>query len=293
MKKTPLLLALLSVFTFHLSPFTSLHAQTSKEINKIKRSSSYLYAEATMDTEQEAADIAYELLMKQVEEYIASKRKLSEADNVLIKDIKSRSEQLNMMRGEMHRVFVYVEKNAIEGVENTTVVNNASGATVAINSPVQPTPKPTPKPTPHPSTSTLPPPPSDLQPPTSTLQPPTSDLQPPTSDLQPPTSDLRPQHSPLPAWQQQAVADLLDCADLAAVRAKLNRLKAQYKVKRFGTADHCPNAAEACWAIFDNQGILLTILGPGTNTRLDYRSMRESSLEAYKGMNALWFNFAK
>ena len=279
MKKTPLLLALLSVFTFHLSPFTSLHAQTSKEINKIKRSSSYLYAEATMDTEQEAADIAYELLMKQVEEYIASKRKLSEADNVLIKDIKSRSEQLNMMRGEMHRVFVYVEKNAIEGVENTTVVNNASGATVAINSPVQPTPKPTPKPTSHPSTSTLP--------------PPTSTLHPPTSDLQPPTSDLQPQPSPLPAWQQQAVADLLDCADLAAVRAKLNRLKAQYKVKRFGTADHCPNAAEACWAIFDDQGILLTILGPGTNTRLDYRSMRESSLEAYKGMNALWFNFAK
>ena len=99
--------------------------------------------------------------------------------------------------------------------------------------------------------------------------------------------------SPLTGWQQQAMVSLLECADMTALRAKLNRLKAEYKIKRYGTADNCPSATDAYWAVFDGGGKLVTILGPGTGQRVDYKNMQYSSLERYKGMNALWFNFAK
>ena len=86
---------------------------------------------------------------------------------------------------------------------------------------------------------------------------------------------------------------LLACDDVAAVRARLNRLKSEYKVKRYGTADNCPSVDGAFWAIFNAEGHLVTILGTGASQRIDYRTMQYSSLDAYKGMNALWFNFAK
>ena len=47
---------LLAVTTFAQEP-------TSKQINKIKRDSDYLYAEATMETAEEALSVARELLM--------------------------------------------------------------------------------------------------------------------------------------------------------------------------------------------------------------------------------------
>ena len=278
----------------------------SKEINKIKRSTAYLYSEATMATQQEAAEVAYELLMKQVEEYIASKRKLNQADNVLIKDIRSKGEALSMMRGEMHRVFVYVKKSDIEGVENTTVVNAASGTTVTItDNPLLPPTAPVAA-TDH-ASEILPPPAPETE-----KKAPADEIaddgdHTPIEEFQPEDEAVQKRlatvggaylqdgkvQSDLPAWQQQAIAQLLDCGDITAVRAKLNRLKAQYKVKRFGPADKCPKPAEACWALFDTQGRLLTVLGPGTQNRIDYRSMQYSTLEAYKGMNAIWFNFSK
>ena len=257
----------LAVVALALLMGTAAVAQTtSKQINQIKRSPLYLYAEATMETEEEARNTAYELLVQQVQEYIASSNFLSQADNVLIKDVQTKGETLSMMRGEMHRVFVYVRKYDIEAVSNTMAVNNSTGAAVNVSAspapaaPVQQVAAPTAQPVAEPA-------------------------QPVTGGQQ--------AVSPLTGWQQQAMVSLLECADMTALRAKLNRLKAEYKIKRYGTADNCPSATDAYWAVFDGSGKLVTILGPGTGQRVDYKNMQYSSLERYKGMNALWFNFAK
>lgn len=290
------------------SLFASVSAQqsTSKEINKIKRSNSYLYAEATMDSETEAAEVAYELLMKQVDEFVASKKKLTFADNVLIKDIRSHSEQMSMMRGEMHRVFVYVKKSDIEGVMNTTVVNAASGATITINDNPLLAPAHSSAETPQTVASTPQLAPQGQEPrsndetsvPVEEIaldaseeapQPMVSSPQPEADS--PRTVEETTVETDLVGWQQRVVAELLECSDITSVRAKLNRLKAQYRVKRFGTADKCPNRAESCWILFDNSGKLLTILGAGEESRIDYRQMKPSSLSNFKGMNALWFKF--
>lgn len=250
-----------------LMGFSSMAQTTSKQINQIKRSPLYLYAEATMESEEEAQSVAYELLLQQVQEYIASSKSLSAADNVLIKDVKTKGEELTMMRGEMHRVFVYVKKYDIEAVSNTVAVNNTTGT--AVNVPAQGV-----------TTST------------STPLPTVKNTAQPTQPAAQQSSGAKVE-SPLTGWQQMAMVSLLECPDMTAVRARLNRLKAEYKVKRYGTADNCPNANEAFWAIFDGNGKLVTILGPGTTQRIEYRNMQYSSLNAYKGMNALWFNFAK
>lgn len=261
-----------------LMGFSAMAQTTSKQINQIKRSPLYLYAEATMESEEEAQSVAYELLLQQVQEYIASSQMLSAADNVLIKDVKTKGESLSMMRGEMHRVFVYVKKYDIEAVTNTVAVNNntntavnlpAQGMTNTTQSTSMPTVTETPAPAPKASQTQ------------------------PQQQQQPAATTTSKVESPLTGWQQMAMVSLLECPDMTSVRAKLNRLKAEYKIKRYGNADNCPSAADAYWAIFDSNGKLVTILGPGTTQRIDYKNMQYSSLSEYKGMNALWFNLAK
>ena len=99
--------------------------------------------------------------------------------------------------------------------------------------------------------------------------------------------------SELPTWQQQAIDDLLACGNIGEAKAKLNRIKAEYKLKRYGTPDQCPSAEKSFWIIFGGDGAVSTVLGPGNIERVSYRDLRQSSLDNYKGMEALWFNFAK
>lgn len=255
---------------------------TSKEINKIKRSTSYLYAEATMETEQDAYDVAYELLVQQIDEYIASKRKLSKAPNVLVKDLKSKSDSLTMMRGEMHRVFIYVKKSDIEGVDNFVNLALDDGPQVVEDAVVE-VPAEDDKESAETSSGEV----------KESAETPVAKEEVAAEAPMPTPVAAEKVQNPLPTWQQEAVGQLLESTDMASFRAKLNRLKAEYKVKRFGTPDKCPSVANSFWAIFDTGGRLVTILGPGENIRIDYRVMQHSSLDVYKGRTALWFTFAK
>lgn len=112
----------------------------------------------------------------------------------------------------------------------------------------------------------------------------------PGPDTVPPPPPPKPD---LPAWQMNAISDLLECGDVNGVRAKLNRMKVEYKIKKFGVPDNCPSPNDAFWVIFARDGSVYTILGPGTKERVSFRDMTTSVLDNYKGMNALWFNFAK
>jgi len=268
----------------------------SKQINQIKRNPSYIYEEATHENAAEAESMAYELLLQRVNEYIASKGRLKNAENVIIKDIKQKGEALSMMRGTMYRVFVYVQKRDIEGVGNTTVINNGSGTSVSISDSPQ-TLVDVQSQTPISDDDAIEAQPSQIAqdaPQTAAKENPAADE---TAPVPAPTNvDNSPKEkveSPLSGWQKNAIESLLDCADVTAVRAKLNRLKAEYKVKRYGTADKCTSPDASWWAIFDNSGKLVTILGPATPQRINYKNMQYTALSEFKGMNALWFNLSK
>lgn len=256
-----------------LATATFAQVSPSKQINHIKRDNAYLYAEATMDSAEEAMEVARELLMQQVQAYAGTQRRLNDANDVLVKNVNAKCESLSMMRGTMHRVFVYVKKNDIEGVSNVTTINQSTKtATEVVEQPVPPVVAPA-KPVETAKTE-----------PVETAEPEQEAITVVGS-----LSDV----VNLPEWQLQAITDLMGCSDINAVRAKLNRMKAEFKIKKFGTPDKCPSASEAYWIVFDDFGGVNTILGPGTTDRLNFRELEESSLDQFKGKTAIWFNFAK
>lgn len=283
--------SLFLVFYFSFSAFSA-NAQeqqpsVSKQINQIKRDQQYIYEEATHESAAEAESMAFELLLQRVNEYISENGGLSKASNVLVKDVKQKAEVLSMMRGTMYRVFVYVAKKDIEGVSNATVINPSSGTTVTVSDnsntivdvqqtvvPAEENNAPSPKP-------------EEKQAPKPVIDPMYNNS---NNQANKQSGNLE---NPLGGWQKSAIDGMLDCNDIAAVRAKLNRLKAEYKVKRYGTADNCPSVDSSWWAIFDKDGKLVTILGPASPQRIDYKNMQYSSLSNYKGMDAIWFTLAK
>lgn len=248
----------------------------SKQINMIKRNPAFLYAEATMETADEALEVARELLMQQVQEYIGEKIRFNQAKDVLVKNVNAKSESVSMMRGPMCRMFVYVKKSDIEAVDNATAINTETNTSkVVVDQPTPPVPAPV--------------------------------VEPEEDYEEEYVEDYDDTHviviyeesqnksvtdTGLPVWKQQAIEDLLECADVAAVKAKLNRMKAEYKVKKYGTPNNCPNINEAFWVFFNTDGSVNTVVGNGVE-RINFRNMQYTTLDNYKGMNALWFNFAK
>lgn len=88
-------------------------ASPAKEISKIKQSKQYLWAEATDSTEQAAYQIAKKELDNLVEEHIAASKIADDAKLIIVQNIASKTSSVNMLRGILHRVFVYVKKSDI------------------------------------------------------------------------------------------------------------------------------------------------------------------------------------
>lgn len=97
----------------------------------------------------------------------------------------------------------------------------------------------------------------------------------------------------LAEWQRTVIEELLACEQLNAVVSKLQQMKDSFKVKRWGAAKDCLDAAKAYWVVFDDEQRVATILGPGSDKRMNYRTAQFSSLSDYKNMNAIWFYMAK
>lgn len=96
-------------------------SQGTKKINSIKRSNQYLYAEATMPTQAEAYEVANDLLIIQVKEYAGSKKSF-EDKSILIRNISAAQDSVELRRGDMVKVFLYVKKSDIQTAENVTLL---------------------------------------------------------------------------------------------------------------------------------------------------------------------------
>ena len=94
-------------------------------ITKVKRSpGTYVYAEATCRTEEEAKSIAEDVFLQNINEYVASQKKLHGANNIVVNNQKGLQQTVTMPRGSnMHRVFMYVKKNDIIPADNSVVLS--------------------------------------------------------------------------------------------------------------------------------------------------------------------------
>ena len=234
----------------------------SKQINDVKRSSRYLSAEATLETEEDAYKLAEELLTKQISEYVAEQKDLKSAPNVIVKDVAGKAEKMQMNRGTMVRVFLYVKKSDILAADNTRIL-------------VQPANKT----------------PLNKSEPTSTVEPIAEE----TDSMSVATIEEKestPKVQDNVSWQKEVMNRIFQSENIAKAQEVLKRLKVEMKIKRYGSPDSCKNAEKCYWIIFEDNGNIITILGTGRNERINYKTMEKDALTNYTGKGAMWFTLA-
>jgi len=231
---------------------------TSKEINDIKRNESYIYAEATDADAEKAFEMARDLLISFMGEYAQQQHELSDEERELIAKNADRLQRMQMPRGQQTRVFVYIAK--------TDVLSTTAPAPQPKAEP-KPAVKAEPKPAPKPEVKTV-------------------------------LAEPKPRTQPQPqtvagSWQEKVIQDLLNCETLAQGKAMLNRLKAEYRVKRTGYMSACTNPAACYLLVGDAQGNLRTVLSPGDGERTNLRTKAADTLDNYDANTAIWFQLAK
>lgn len=263
-------------------------SNTGKQINDIKRDGQYFYAESTLETEEKAHETATLMLANFINDYINSNN-LPHDKKITEQDL-TKAQSLSMKRGPMIRVFLYVKKSDFVpvGTVNETAAKEepevqipmAKEEPIAKKEPVEEVveQKPEAKTTDN-SEQAIP---AESE----------SDTKPTDQPVE--TVDGNSMRLSVP-WQQTAIDDMLKKTSLTEVVALLSRLKAEYKVKRMGTYNESKNAALSFWVICENDsnGSLITILGPGTDSRVNFKTLQHDSLGNYSGKNAMWFDFAK
>ena len=119
MKKTLTLFLLIVVG--HFSASAQLTADIAKNINKIKRDTMYIYAEATMKDLNEAYNGARAILEMKVGDWVRNQHS-DEGIEVCIVKAKEHLVQLETRRGDFYRAFVYVRKTDIMPVADKSEV---------------------------------------------------------------------------------------------------------------------------------------------------------------------------
>ena len=235
-------------------------SQGAKKINSINRSSQYLYAEATMPTAAEALEVANDLLLIQIKEYTGSKKAFEDKD-ILIRNINSSRDSVQLRRGDMIKVFLYVKKSDIQTAENATLLAAAAPE------------KPQEAPGPGNVEKVVLPEPEEKAP----------EAAPGKED-----ASLKLEL----AWQQNVVDQLLGATSFSSAKALLSRMKAEYKIKKTGPLSTCKNPAE-CFMLIGKDGKVETVLGPGSSTRTDFRTLTSAPATLPAHMDIIWFTFAK
>lgn len=249
-------------------------AEIKAQINKIKRSKSYLSAEATMKTEEEAKAVALELLVGEINDWVASKGKSDEVQQIVLQDINSNTQQMDMKRGTQSRVFVYVKKKDIVLIygEGQLVLNDEELQPLsAIASQGSNAAPETPAATEEPATQT----------PDAEEQPAAEEAN-PAPEEQPAAEHAAPQEelSPLQRIQQAQTM-----TDMKPVFAKLKgEGKITYGAYKGG------ELKENCYLLFyDRAGNIKAVVKKSGDTMTDTQNGTEVTLASFSGMGAYWF----
>ena len=102
--------------------------EAKKKINSIKKNSSYLYAEVTAATADEARSLAEEILYAEINEWAAGQKKLRNSPGLTVNNKQALWTTMSLPRGNMFRSFIYVKKSDILPVANSEVIANPAAA---------------------------------------------------------------------------------------------------------------------------------------------------------------------
>lgn len=258
--------------------FPALCQSISKQINDIKRSSHYITAEATMETETNAYELAQEILGKQIAEYASEQKSLKKSPNVIVKDVAGKAEKMQMNRGTMVRVFLYVKKSDIIAADNTRVlVQNAQASSQKSDTNSQQVSEEQ-----RAQTST------DFVSFAETIE----------GDSYENTDSSRLQNTDIlndvqGGWQENTINEILLCKTVVEAKSLMDRLHTEMKIKRYGAPSNCKSPEKCYWLIFDEQENIITVLGTGNSERTNFRTKGADTLANYSGKGAIWFTLAR
>lgn len=123
--------------------------EVKSKINEIKRDQNYLYGENAAPTKEEAMEVAKDLLMLNIEEWLATQENTT-GQNVVAAEVAEASHELNTMRGTLYRAFVFVKKSSI--IPSAGEAEEVAAAPVVEATPVaEPAPVVEPAPAPAPA----------------------------------------------------------------------------------------------------------------------------------------------
>lgn len=289
-------------------------SNVSNSINKIKRDSkTYFYAESTSASEAEAKEAATVMLQSLVSDH--NKQSGCSVDfNSL--DI----QYLQMMRGEYHRVFAYARR---DGAKTESIKVETPAPTPVAATPTA-THAPVAAPTKEESAQAVN---TELATENDILQQELAEKERQLKELQekleaqqreakrlaqmssnnntptvanPTDENIATSNHSYPTqnpsatggrqYQQNVIDALLQCANLNEVSDKLSRFQNEYKVKKYGTYDDCPNIASCYWIVInrDSDMSMNTILSTG-NDKTNLRTSHPDSLSKYTGHILIWF----
>ena len=104
-----------------VAAFSQSVEEQKKKIASIKKSSDYIYAEVTTTDQQQAIDLATDLLHNNVNEWAAKKKAFAGSSKIITINTNYTIEQLTMPRANMYRAFMYVKKSDIIPADNVVV----------------------------------------------------------------------------------------------------------------------------------------------------------------------------
>ena len=221
-----------------------------KQINSIKKSSQYIYGCHVAATKEEAMSMAEELLNDNINEWAATKKKMSGGNfNVPEGSKKDLMTTLSLPRGNMVMAFMYVKKSDIQALSST----KGGAAPVSTVTPVVQE-----KPTVTTPASTIPESKPVATPKTQTLHP-------------------------------DAVMAVAACKEYGNMVAKLKELKAAGKVSHYGRYKELDKKENYYLAIYNTAGRVVAVLTPGT-TRKNVETGETDLVTNYSGCGAIGFS---
>lgn len=103
--------------------------EQKKQIASVKKSNLYIYGEATAETEQDARDLAEEILNYEINKWAANQKKLKGTANFVLNNRQELYTTMSLPRGDMFRSFMYVKKSDIQKADNATIISSTGNPT--------------------------------------------------------------------------------------------------------------------------------------------------------------------
>lgn len=99
-----------------------------EEINAVKRDTTYLYAEATMKTQTDAAKVANELLQEEIIRWTNEQQ--HPIDSISACKLSLQADTMVMRRSEMFRVFTYIKKEQLMSISQVAEIVEPKDSTL-------------------------------------------------------------------------------------------------------------------------------------------------------------------